>query len=124
MPAGSKAYTNVEHDWFASTNVPEFMAYLREKYDVIIFDMGPMDSSMDAAALAPFLDGFVVLVEWGKTQATDAVQMLNGTSELKRKISGFVITKTPVQAREKFWASKKSKTPKGNAIVTWNKVAI
>lgn len=40
---------------------------LRDRYDIILFDLPPIATSPDALAIAPFLDGVVVVARWGQT---------------------------------------------------------
>jgi len=54
-----------------SERMKELLEYLRERFDYIIFDVAPILAVTDAGVLGLLLDGSVIVVRAGKTQAVD-----------------------------------------------------
>lgn len=54
-----------------STRMKEMIGRLREKFDWIIFDMAPILAVTDAGVLGSLVDGSIIVVKSGRTQAVD-----------------------------------------------------
>jgi polysaccharide biosynthesis transport protein len=50
-----------------SPKMQVLLAALRDRYDVVIADLPPVNPVIDAAAIGALLDGVVLVAEWGKT---------------------------------------------------------
>lgn len=98
LPAGARKQ-NEGCDWFSSASVPALMKYLREHYDVVILDLPPLSTSSDAAALSPFVDAFVHVAAWGKTQAAEISDQLREIDIEGCHLAGFVLTGAPPARR-------------------------
>jgi polysaccharide biosynthesis transport protein len=100
LPAGPRSMRALaSHDSLGGANVFKVMSQLRDRYDVVIVDTAPLAASMDALAMAPLVDAFVYVVEWGKTQAAQSLQYLNEAEDVKSRVMGYVLTKVPGRSR-------------------------
>lgn len=54
-------------DLLSSAKMGELLASLAQEYDYILLDLPPIGPVVDARAAARRIDGFLVVVEWGKT---------------------------------------------------------
>lgn len=54
-------------DLFASEEMRSVLLQLRTTFDIVILDLPPLESVPDAHAIAPLLDGILLICEWGHT---------------------------------------------------------
>ena len=89
--AGDKAQTNAA-DIFASDRFRNFLAQMRQTYDVIVIDTPPVLVVPDARILAETADAVLFTVHWDKTskyQVQEALRMLHASGQ---SITGFVLS--------------------------------
>lgn len=65
---------------------------LLDNYDLIILDLPPLASGIDALAICPLLDGIVISTCWGKTSITQVRELTRILHSIKATIIGAVIT--------------------------------
>ncbi|MBO1909340.1 hypothetical protein KHP60_24250 [Microvirga sp. 3-52] len=63
----------------------------QSEYDIIIVDLPPAEPISEARALAPNVDGFACIVEWGKTPRQLLESLLRSSSILDKKMLGIAI---------------------------------
>jgi len=66
-------------------------------YEVIVVDNG--SEFQHVAAVAPFVDAFVHVAKWGKTQAADILRQLQELDIVSEHLAGFILTGAPAQRR-------------------------
>lgn len=85
--------------------MPEFRTLLNEarrRYDVTIVDLAPLGPVSDARALAPALDGLVMVLEWGKVSPDTLTEILSVDPSLHEKLIGIALNKTDMSALAKY----------------------
>jgi Mrp family chromosome partitioning ATPase len=72
----------------------KFIAEQRSQQHVIIIDLPSLTTAADAQAVAPLVDAFILVAEWG-TPSTGLVEnVLASAPDVAAKIAGVVVTKT------------------------------
>lgn len=73
---------------------------LKESYDYIILDCPPVTEVIDAALLAPLVDGYLLVVKHGESDHRNIVEMLTQLDQVKAKILGFAYVNAPVEEKK------------------------
>jgi uncharacterized protein involved in exopolysaccharide biosynthesis len=68
---------------------------LKKTFDTVIIDLTAFDSSSDANALGPELDGALVVSCYGRTSIDEATRAIESMRNVGTEILGVVINKTP-----------------------------
>jgi succinoglycan biosynthesis transport protein ExoP len=69
---------------------------LREYFDYVIVDLPPLAPVVDARAVAPMIDAFILVVEWGGTKVDVVEHALNNAPEVSDRLLGAVLNKVDV----------------------------
>jgi Mrp family chromosome partitioning ATPase len=69
---------------------------LKKDYDAIFIDISPISESPDANAIAPELDGLLVVTWYGHTSIDEAVRVIDDLRNVGVEILGAVINKAPL----------------------------
>lgn len=77
----------------SSPEMRTLLATLRPRYDVIIVDLPPILSVSDAKAVAPVIDGFLLVAEHGRTPVETLSEAVRGSGRIKDRILGIVLNK-------------------------------
>ncbi|EDM69940.1 exopolysaccharide polymerization/transport protein [Roseobacter sp. AzwK-3b] len=64
---------------------------LKVRYDFVILDLPPLAPVIDARATLPFLDGFVLVMKWGRTNIVDVERLFLADPRLREKCFGAVL---------------------------------
>ncbi len=72
----------------------EFLARQAGEHDVVIIDLPAIAATSDASAIAPVVDGFVLVAEWGGAPAELITSVLAGEPEIRGKLLGVALSKT------------------------------
>ena len=75
---------------------------LRQRYDYVIVDLPPVAPVVDVRAIAPAIDSFVFVVEWGSTRINAVRRHLMGERELRDRLLGVVLNKADLKVLERF----------------------
>ena len=70
---------------------------LKKEFDAIFVDISAFSASPDANALAPELDGVLVVTSHGRTSIDDAVRVIDGLRNVGAEILGAIINKAPLR---------------------------
>ncbi|MCA1407727.1 sugar transporter [Ensifer sp. IC3342] len=70
---------------------------LKKKYDTILVDLPAFSASPDANAIAPELDGVLVVTAYGRTSVDDAVRAIDSMRNVDGEILGAVINNAPAR---------------------------
>lgn len=88
-------YTN---EIFAAPGMATLMENTRKTFDYTIVDLAPLGPVVDAKAFAQHADGFILVLEWGKTPARFVRDLLEAEIDINSKILGVVLNKTDMEA--------------------------
>jgi uncharacterized protein involved in exopolysaccharide biosynthesis len=68
---------------------------LKKEFDAIFVDISAFSTSPDAKAIAPELDGVLVITWHGRTSIDDAVKVIDGMRNVGAEVLGAIINKAP-----------------------------
>ena len=97
LPA-STAATGHASDVLGSSRMRDMVANLRESFEYVVLDLSSLATAADAHALAPLVDGFIVVVEWAETHENTLVDGLMAADIEAGKLLGAVINKVDMKA--------------------------
>lgn len=80
-------------EFLCSREMEELLMRAREEFDHVIIDLPPLVPVVDARAAAHLIDGFVLVVEWGKTSSDVLHRALRGSRPVSQKLVGSVLNK-------------------------------
>jgi succinoglycan biosynthesis transport protein ExoP len=80
-------------DWEGPCQAARELAALREKYEVVIFDLPALARSPDAHAIARFLDAIVLVAERGATPLASVLSAVDTLRSARAEIVGVVLNK-------------------------------
>jgi capsular exopolysaccharide synthesis family protein len=75
---------------------------LRATYDYVIVDLPPLSPVVDVRATGAFIDGFILVVEWGRTKIDVVQHALNSAPNIYERIIGAVLNKTDIKAMGRY----------------------
>lgn len=91
LPAGRVGSGPV--DVFDPGSVDEFINHLKSRFDFIVFDAAPVLNFPDACALAPHVDGTLLVVEAEKTSVADARKAKRELERAGARLFGVVLNR-------------------------------
>ena len=77
----------------ASPAMEGILDQLRQRFDYVVVDLPPLGAVVDARAIAPRIDAFLFVVEWGRTSRKVVHTLLSADPELAEKVAGVILTK-------------------------------
>lgn len=80
---------------------------LRATYDYVIVDLPPLAPLVDVRATSPFIDCFVLVVEWGRSKTDVVRHALQTAPKLYECMIGAVLNKTDMKAMIRYDAYKR-----------------
>jgi capsular exopolysaccharide synthesis family protein len=95
----------------------EFIDKLRQQYEYIILDLPPLAPVVDVRAGSAIVDGFVLVVQWGKTPISSVQRALASAQAVQYKLLGAVLNNvdlhtmrryTRAQQEAEFYGSRRS----------------
>lgn len=75
---------------------------LRQTYDYIIVDLPPLTPLVDVRVTAPFIDCYVLVVEWGRTKIDVVQHALHTAPTISDSLLGAVLNKTDIRAMARY----------------------
>lgn len=82
-----------------SRRMPEIIALLGERADMVLFDAPPLMVVADAAMLAPHMDGVLLVVSAGRTKREHLRQAQQRLARVHAHLVGAVLNNVPLDAR-------------------------
>jgi succinoglycan biosynthesis transport protein ExoP len=86
----------------ASAAFRNLVDQLRQAYDYVIIDLPPIAPVVDVRAVAPVIDSFVFVVEWGSTRIKAVRRHLLPEAEIHDRLLGVVLNKADLSVLERF----------------------
>jgi len=78
-------------DILASESMMELITFVKEKYELIIFDSPPVLSVSDTIILAKRVDGILLVVKWSATRRDHAAEAIKCLARANQNILGVVL---------------------------------
>jgi exopolysaccharide transport family protein len=75
---------------------------LRRKYDYVIVDLPPVNPVVDVRTTTPWIDGFLLVVEWGRTKIDMVQHALHLAPDVREALIGAVLNKTDMRAIRRY----------------------
>jgi capsular exopolysaccharide synthesis family protein len=101
LPAGNDPGLVGSGEILGSSEMKKILDEAREKFEFIVVDLPPLLPVVDARAIAPLVDGFAFVVEWGTT-TEDAVNEAILNADIEGKIIGSILTKVVLSRYRRF----------------------
>jgi succinoglycan biosynthesis transport protein ExoP len=93
LPVGARSRAANSPELFGSERMHEVIKELSDAFDVVVFDMPPMELVKDGLALSPLLDGILVVAEWAVTPLPVLADTVDALREARAHVLGIVCTK-------------------------------
>jgi Mrp family chromosome partitioning ATPase/capsular polysaccharide biosynthesis protein len=78
----------------AGAQMEALIAAQRGEHDAIILDLPALTTAADASAIAPLVDAFILLAEWGTPSSGLIQTVLASEPEVASRLAGVAVTKT------------------------------
>ncbi|PSO25960.1 polysaccharide biosynthesis tyrosine autokinase [Bradyrhizobium sp. MOS002] len=88
----------------ASELFKDLVERLRTTHDYVIIDFPPMAPVVDVRATTRIVDGYLYVVEWGKTRANLVQNHLKAAPEIHDRLLGVILNKADVRVLERYEA--------------------
>ena len=84
----------------ASPQMEKLLVAARDAYDYIIIELAPIVPLVDVKKIERFIDSFVFVVEWGRSERSLVLEALSNTEIIRERLTGIVLNKAdPVALR-------------------------
>jgi succinoglycan biosynthesis transport protein ExoP len=93
LPAGANRRVTHTSDLLASPRMKKLLQTAQKNFDYVIVDLPPVGVVVDVRAVAPMMEGFVLVAEWGKTIRKAVQSTLQAEPGLREKCLGVILNK-------------------------------
>ncbi len=90
------------NDLISSPAMQQLIEEARQAFDYVIVDLPPLAPVIDAKACEPLADGFLFVVEWGRTPANLVRDLLAAESRIDAKTIGVILNKTDMDTLPRY----------------------
>ncbi|GMB80081.1 succinoglycan biosynthesis transport protein ExoP [Shinella zoogloeoides] len=90
------------NELISSPAMKQLLDEARQAFDYVIVDLAPVGPVVDAKAFEPLADGFLFVVEWGKTPSNLVRDLLAAEHRIEAKTLGVVLNKTDMAALARY----------------------
>jgi len=90
----------------SSRGMSNLMKVVREHYDYVIVDLPPLAPVVDAKAASHVIDGFLLVIEWGRTSPEVISEALGSAELVQSKLIGAVLNRANPAALKRLEAYK------------------
>ena len=102
LPGATKSRIAHSHDVLASDQMKEFFDKVRTDYDYVIVDFPPLTPVVDVRTTAHFVDSYIFVVEWGKTQVQIVERALRSARGVGENLLGVVLNKADIASMSRY----------------------
>jgi len=81
----------------ASEPVKQLIYDLRESYDYVVVDLPPLAPVIDVRATSHLVDGYFLVVEWGRTKIDVVQHALNSAPLVHESLLGTILNKANME---------------------------
>jgi succinoglycan biosynthesis transport protein ExoP len=93
LPAGVTGRLTNSADLLGSERMRVVLNSVSERFDYVIIDLPPVGATVDARAISPQIDAFIMVIEWGKTRLDVLDEALKSMAIARDKFIGAVLNK-------------------------------
>jgi succinoglycan biosynthesis transport protein ExoP len=102
VPTGSLHRHSHAGDMMANDSFAALIFDLKNQFDLVIIDLPPMSPITDVAISHNFVDGYLLVVEWGKTRAASVDFALRKMPQVHESVISVVLNKADINKIKKF----------------------
>ena len=89
-------------DAVALPAIRDFLEHRTDDFDLIILDLPPLAMAVDARAVAPMVDAFLLVIAWGQTSRHIVLRGLSGAEMVYRRTLGCILNGVDMRAMRRF----------------------
>jgi polysaccharide biosynthesis transport protein len=93
-------------EFLGSPAAREFLEKLRQQYDYIVLDLPPLAPVVDVRAGGALVDGFILVVEWGRTPIPTVQRALASAQVVQYKLLGAVLNRADLRKMRSYGRSQ------------------
>jgi len=93
LPAGMQHRLSNTSEFLKSEAMHELLSEARQRYDYVILDLPPLVPVVDVRAMAPQVDGFVLVAQYGKTSADILRRALRTSPMVSQNLVGAILNR-------------------------------
>jgi succinoglycan biosynthesis transport protein ExoP len=93
LPAVIKRRIPHSSELLASMGMAQLLATASQNFDYVVLDLPPLGPVVDARAIASRIDGFIFVVEWGRTARKVVRQTMENEPLIMEKCLGVILNK-------------------------------
>jgi succinoglycan biosynthesis transport protein ExoP len=102
LPAGMKPHLIHTSEVLASDAMKGLFDRLTESYEYLIVDLSPINPVVDVRSATHLVDGFLFVIEWGKTKIDVVEHALNSARGVSDNLLGVVLNKVDLKALNRY----------------------
>jgi succinoglycan biosynthesis transport protein ExoP len=102
LPAVVKSRFAHTSDILASAAIDKLFDRLKESFDYIVVDLSPLAPVVDVRTTTHFVDSYVLIVEWGRTNIDIVRHTLNEAKGVYENLLGVVLNKADVNVLSRY----------------------
>jgi len=102
VPGGISCGRKFAGDMMTHENLVTLIRDLKNRYDLVIVDLSPMSPVIDVAFSSTFVDGYVLVIEWGRTRVNTVNFILRKMPHIHENIITAVLNKADLKSLKKF----------------------
>jgi capsular exopolysaccharide synthesis family protein len=98
LPAVAQPQPFEASEFLSSGASREFLQKMREFYDYVVLDLPPLAPVVDARAASALVDGFMLVVQWGRTPIPTVRRTLRSAQAVQDQLLGTVLNNVNLRA--------------------------
>ena len=102
LPAVVGADSLKARDFVSSAGLRSLVDALRNQFDYVVVDLPPFGPVVDALAVMPLTDAFILVTDWGRTPRRLVRSLLENEPMLAHHIAGVVLNNVDISALPRF----------------------
>lgn len=103
LPAMGVGSLQLSPEAISSDHMANFLSWARSTYDYVILDLPPLAPVVDVRAISPLVDGFIYIVEWGKTSINTVTYALETVPVLQERLLGVLLNRVDLKALRSYF---------------------
>lgn len=102
LPCGLVNARSRVGDLMTSDGLATLICDLKDQYDLVIVDLPPMSPVIDVAISQNFIDGYLIVIEWGQTKIASVNYALHKMPQVYEGAVSVVLNKVDIKRMGKF----------------------
>jgi exopolysaccharide transport family protein len=98
LPAVTNSQIAHSSDILSAEATRKLFDSLRASYDYVIVDLPPLTPIVDVRATTPWIDGYILTIEWGRTDIDVVRHALNTAPDVRQSLIGAILNKADMNA--------------------------